>query len=96
MGISRGFRLTWTSTKTDGVFRSARNLKSQTTGAIYKVVKDTNTMTFKIINLRTGNVIKTGGEGINNEVVLHRHIKKALKQLGVKFKLEVRSFDEAY
>jgi len=90
VAISRGIRLTWTKTREKGVLRSAHNLKSTTTGAIYKAVMDINTMTFKIYNLRNGGLVKEGGEGVNNKEVLQRHIKRALRKLGVPFKYEVR------
>jgi len=94
MAISRGMRLTWTKTKEKGVFRSAHNLKSQTTGAIYKVIKDENDMTFRIINLRSQVTVKTGGDGINNKAVLQRNIKLALRKLGVQFKTEWRNYEQ--
>jgi hypothetical protein len=90
VAISRGIRLTWTKTKEDGILRSAHNLRSDTSGAIYKAVMDLNNMTYKIINLRNGGVVKEGGEGVNNREVLQRHIKRSLRKLGVPFKYEVR------
>ena len=95
MAISKGMRLTWTKTGEKGVFRSAHNLKSETTGAIYKVIKDENTMTFRIINLRSQTTVKVGGEGINNKAVLQRNIKLALQKLGVRFKMEWRDYEQA-
>lgn len=78
-----------------GIFRSRKVFISQSTGAKYKVLLDTNQMLFKIQNMNTQRFVYIGGENINNLNVLKRTAKSTLeKKFGVSFDEEVR--DRSY
>ena len=76
------------------ILRSMRNFSGQQ-GALYKVMLDTENMTYKVINVRNSAIIrstvkdnKTPPKHLNT---LKRHAKKALQSCGVDFDLDYRS-----
>lgn len=57
-----------------------------------RVIINTETKTYKIVDPITGFVQQSGGEGINNMEVLLRHAKKSLiAYLEVSFEKEIRN-----
>lgn len=55
-----------------------------------RVIIDTTAMTFKLVDPVTGLVHKEIKKDIKNLEVLQRHVKKELKDFGVKFTKETR------
>lgn len=84
-------RIRYIETSDKGVFKSARRIRSDKTQALYTIELNSNEMIFKIRNIGNGHIVKKGGEKINNLHVLKRKVKRALKELGVKFDLEIRN-----
>lgn len=82
-------RIRYKKDKKEGILKSIRDLKSDTTGATYRVKLDTKECTYIIKNINSERVYR-GGEGINNLHVLKRNVKKRLEKLGVTFSKEVR------
>lgn len=81
-------RIRYKETK-DGILKSIKDLKSDTTGATYKVKLDTKECTYIITNINSERTYR-GGEGITNLHVLKRNVKKHLEKLGVSFSREIR------
>jgi hypothetical protein len=84
-------RIRYIETKVKGVFVGTRKIRSQKTNALYSIELDLNEMDFKIRNMGNGHIVKRGTKNVKNIHVLKRNVKKALKQLGVKFDLEIRN-----
>ena len=82
-------RIRYKKTNKDGILKSVRDLKSDSTGATYQVKLDTNNCTYVIKNINSERTY-SGGEGVNNLHVLKRHVKKRLEKLGVSFGKEIR------
>ena len=76
-----------------GIFRSAKNFTSAKYGSTYRVTIDENTMTYKVVNIKQRNVVKSSekdGRKCTCKRVLRNQAKRALKELGVNFEYEVR------
>ncbi len=80
--------------KNEGIWISIIYFISITTDASYYVEMNINNMTYRIINIRNQEVIKSTFKDKKtpptNKQVLQRHIKSALKKLGVIFEPEVK------
>lgn len=82
-------RIRYKKTSKDGVLESVQTLTSQSTGAKYKVFVDLNECQYVIKNL-SGRGNFYGGDTANCRHVLYRQVRRHLKKLGVKFKVETR------
>ena len=86
-------RIKYTETKIKGVYKSAKRFKGQQ-GALYDVYIDTNTMTYKVKNVKQGIILRsTEKDGKKPPTHLHTlkiQAKKALESVGVKFDIEFR------
>lgn len=82
-------RIRYEKTEKDGILHSVRNFHSKTTDAMYYVILDTNSVTYKIKNMLSKRVYE-GGEDVNNLHVLKRKVKERLEKLGVEFESEIR------
>lgn len=71
-------------------YESVQRLQSQTTGAYYKAIINPSNATYKVVNTLRGEIIREGGEKINNIEVLKRAVKRELMDLGVNFEPEIR------
>lgn len=71
-------------------YESVQRLQSETTGAFYRAIINPSQATYKVINTLRGEIIREGGEKINNIEVLKRAVKRELMSLGVNFEPEIR------
>jgi len=87
-------RIRYKETETKGLFESVQTFTSNK-GGKYKAYYNINTMTYKIKNLTSGIYVSTTKKDGKNSPktvnVLKIQLKRALKRIGVKFKLETRS-----
>jgi len=88
-------RIRYRKTNREGIIESIQifsSSKASINGKYpsYRVKLDIINKTYRIINMRTQEVIKSGGDSINNLAVLKRVAKKALESLYVKFDSEIR------
>jgi hypothetical protein len=83
-------RIRYDKTREEGKLVSKHTYISKKTGAKYKVFLDVNEKTYKIKNIGSERITKSGGENINNLNVLKRTVKRELEQLGVSFEVEIR------
>jgi len=75
----------------DGIFKGSRRVRSKRTGALYEVEYNVNEMTFRVTNMSNGHIVKRNKRTVTNLNVLKRGIKRALKELGVEFEIEIRN-----
>jgi len=78
----------------ENVYESCKLFVAEKSGGVYKVILDLNTKTYKVINVKQRTIVKSSekdNKSCNNLIVLKRQAKKALKELGVKFDLEIRN-----
>ena len=82
-------RIRYKKTNKDGILKSIKDLKSNSTGATYRIKLDVDDCTYIITNINSERTYK-GGEGVNNLHVLKRNVKRRLEKLGVLFGKEIR------
>lgn len=85
-------RIRYKKTNDDGILKSVRDFTNKN-GISYYVKLNTVDRTFEIRYKENQQIVKGGGEKINNLNVLKRTIKKELKSLGVEFGDDVRNRD---
>jgi hypothetical protein len=68
----------------EGLQESVYDYKSATTGAIYRILIDTNKMIYKITNTNSGRIYNCEKKLTNYKVLL-RNLKAHLERLGVEF-----------
>lgn len=87
-------RIRYRKTKHPGVERSVRRFVSGINNAIYEVEIDLNDLTYRIINVRQQECIrsteKDGAFRTKSHHVLKRQVKRVLDELGVDFDVEIR------
>ena len=82
-------RIRYKKTNKDGILKSVRDIKSESTDATYQILLNIEKCEYIIKNLNSGRKYM-GGEGVNNIHVLKRHVKTRLQKLGVLFNKEIR------
>lgn len=92
MKLQRRTRIPYRKTNKEGVFESPR-LLSERNGAIYMAIIDLNEGSYKIRNCRSRVLTKSSkkeNKVYKSPVALKRRVKQLLKQLGVRFDLDIR------
>jgi hypothetical protein len=92
--MSLNTRIRYRKTKTPGVERSVRRFVSQANGAIYEVEINLNELTYRIINVRQQECVRSTEKDTSfrtkSHHVLKRQVKRVLDELGVDFDVEIR------
>ena len=85
MTTKSGTRIRYTKTKDEGILKSSKNMRSNTTGAQYSAILDANEGTYKILNVNSRHYVTNGASKSKNLNVIKRMVKEDLEKLGVSF-----------
>jgi predicted HAD superfamily phosphohydrolase YqeG len=87
-------RIRYRKTKTPGIERSVRRFISQVNQAIYEVEINLNDNTYRVINVRQQECVRSSDKDdmppTISQHVLKRRVKQVLDDLGVDFDVEIR------
>lgn len=86
-------RIRYKPTRFTNVYRSVQLFKSETNGALYQVEINTENLTYRVLNVRQQECIRSSEKDAFKTIsthVLKRQVKRVLYELGVDFDVEIR------